>query len=107
MIPLTLRAGLTQDFGAAFSWRFVKDFMKRMWLPTLLSQLFLLVMVFPVLIGGMLLCFVGIYPAMTLQSLAQVHLHYQLYEEYLQRGGEVILIPQEKPPDYRDDEDYR
>jgi hypothetical protein len=48
--------------------------------------------------AGLLLCCVGILPATALILVAQYHLFYQLYELYLQRGGEPIplkpLLPQ-------------
>lgn len=89
--PMTLRAGLVQDFGAGFSWSFLRDFMGRMWWQTVLAELFLLVTGIPLTAVGLLLCFVGLYPAVAWISLARAYLLYELYEEYLKRGG--IEIP--------------
>jgi hypothetical protein len=51
-----------------------------------------------VLLLGLLLCCVGTYPATALVMLAQAHLYLQLYELFLQRGGEPIPLksPQQR-----------
>lgn len=92
MLPLILRAGLAQDFAAAFRMAFFVDFIRRMWLDMLLASIFMMVTGLVVGIVGLLLCFIGVYPAATLVMLAQTHLHYQLYQLYLARGGEVIAL---------------
>jgi hypothetical protein len=92
LLPLTLRAGLTQDFGQAFSVVFMKDFIKRMWREMILVELFVFASGFVLGLAGMLLCFVGVYPAAALSQLANQHLVLQLYELYLQRGGTPIPL---------------
>ncbi len=92
IVPVVLRAGLTQDFAAAFNFEFFKDFLRRMWLETLIAAGFIVLTGIPLMLVGMLLCIVGMYPAMTLMLLAQTHLHYQLYELYLERGGQPIPL---------------
>jgi hypothetical protein len=96
IVPLTLRAGLTQDFGQAFSLAFIKDFIKRVWLETILQGLFMAATGFVLMLAGLLLCFIGIYPAAALMTFAEFHLLYQLYELYLERGGTPIPL-KEKP----------
>jgi hypothetical protein len=90
--PMTLRAGLGQDFGLAFSWSFIRDFFRRVGVELILSLLFLIVTAPFLLLSGILLCFVGIYAAIVLIVFAQYHLQYQLYELYLQRGGTPIPL---------------
>jgi hypothetical protein len=89
-LPMLLRAGLSQDFGSAFSMAYVRDFLGRVWKELILSLLFLWVTAPFVILGGLLLLFVGIYPATVVILFAQFHFHYQLYELYLQRGGTPI-----------------
>jgi hypothetical protein len=96
-LPLYLRAGLRRDFGSAFSMAFLKDFLKRVWAPLLLSQLFLHFTGVFVALGGLLLCVVGVYPASALVMMATHHIDYQLYELYLARGGEPILPRDARP----------
>jgi hypothetical protein len=98
LMPLSLRAGLTQEFGAAFDFGFVKDFIRRVWLEVLLGQLFLIFAQFIVMFAGLALCCVGIYPAAAWGMLAHAHLEFQLYELYLQRGGTEIPLATNKPP---------
>jgi hypothetical protein len=89
-VPLYIRAGLRRDFASAFSMAFLKGFLKRVWLPLLLSQLFLHVTGSVLVLAGFLVFLVGAYPASALLMLATHHIDYQLYELYLRRGGEPI-----------------
>jgi uncharacterized protein DUF4013 len=96
-IPMLLRAGLTQELGPAFSMGCTLDFMKKMWVEIILAGLFLMVTSLPLVLLGELCCFVGLFPAVALLSMAEHHLYYQLYTLYLQRGG--IAIPLKPEPD--------
>ena len=90
--PLFLRAGLTQDFALTFNFRWAVDFVRRMWLETLLINLFCwLASAVLTLVGCALFC-VGALVAAALMSLASGHLTWQLYELYLARGGEPIPL---------------
>jgi hypothetical protein len=75
---------------AAFSWKWVRDFIARMWREILLVTLFLMFSSWVVPFLGMLDCIVGLYPAAALAQFAQGHLWFQLYKLYLQRGGTPI-----------------
>jgi hypothetical protein len=105
LIPMSLRAGLSQDFGSAFSWSFIRDFVGRTWPETILATLFLMLTGAVLVLVGYLACFVGLYPALALILFAQCHLWYQLYERYLERGGEPVRLKEEPgrpgPPDER------
>jgi hypothetical protein len=98
-VPLTLRAGLSQDLGLTWSWSFIKDYIGRMWWPTLLAELFLLVSTLVVTLIGLSCLIVGIYAVMGLPFIARFHLEYQLYEMYLGRGGTPIPLKEEPPPE--------
>jgi hypothetical protein len=89
-LPLYLRAGLSSDFASAFSMDFYRDFLKRVGKEVVLAQLFLVVSSSLVSGLGLLLCCIGVYPAVALTMFASHHLDYQLYELYLERGGEPI-----------------
>jgi len=103
LTPITLRAGLTQDFGQAFSIAFAKDFIQRVWLETVLASLFLIASGFVLSFIGIMLCFVGVLPAGGLMMLAQFHLWHQLYELYLERGGTAIPLKTESFADREED----
>jgi hypothetical protein len=51
-----------------------------------------------VVLVGLLLLFVGIYPAAALVHFASIHMLYQFYDEYLRRGGEELPLPVEPAP---------
>jgi hypothetical protein len=89
-VPLYLRAGLSRDFGSAFSMAYLKDFLKRTGKEVVLSQLFLHATGIVLGLLGAMACVIGAYPAAALGMMATHHLDYQLYELYLQRGGEPI-----------------
>lgn len=91
MTPLMIRAGYCQDLGMALDVQFVKSFLRLMWKEILIANLFFLVASFPLMIIGLLMCFVGVYLMVGVLMLAQAHLiNYQLYAIYLSRGGEPI-----------------
>jgi hypothetical protein len=94
-MPIILRAGLSQDFGTAFSMEFVRNFLSRVWKEWLLSVLFLVVTAPFVMLAGLLLFCIGIYAAAVVLSFAQFHIQYQLYELYLQRGGTPIPLKEQ------------
>lgn len=92
-VPLFLRAGLSQDFKTGFSMPFVKDFLGRVGRETVKSQAFLIGTGMALMLVGMAAFCVGMYPAMALFLFAMNHQAFQLYELYLERGGEPIPVP--------------
>ena len=98
IMPMSLRAGLMQEFGAAFDFGFVRDFIRRVWVDVLLGQVFLFTTYLVLLPLGLALCCVGIYPLMVLWLFAHTHLVFQLYELYLARGGQEIPLATNAPP---------
>jgi len=93
MVPLYLRAGLAQDFGQAFNLRWIKDFLAKVGVQTLLFTLFLMVTGAILGIIGYAACFIGLLPVIFLLAGPVVaHAHYQLYRFYLARGGEPIPL---------------
>jgi hypothetical protein len=92
MTPLYLRAGLTYDFAQTFNFRWVGDFVRRMWLEVLLVNLFQWLATAVLMPLGCLLFCYGTLLATALLSIASGHLNWQLYELYLTRGGEPIPL---------------
>lgn len=90
MVPLVLRAAILEEFGPSFSWSWIKDFARLMWREILLSVLFQIVTSIPLVLIGEAMCFIGIYPAIALLTIAQWHLHFQVYRIYLSRGGAYV-----------------
>lgn len=70
----------------------------------LIAWLFLMATSIPLAIVGYLMCFIGMYPAMGLITVAQWHLDFQLYHLYVSRGGVPVPIkplrlqPSPQPP---------
>jgi len=92
VIPLMMRAGLQQEFGAGFDFAWAFDFFKRVWLEILLSALFLAVTAVILSFLGLLAFCVGVFAVQAIVMLAQAHFWYQLYALYLGRGGQPIPL---------------
>ena len=92
LTPLTLRASITQDFGQAFNFAFLKRFITLMWKEIILSSLFQIVVGILLMgVGALAIC-VGMYFALVPVYFCWMHLHKQLYALYLSRGGEPIPV---------------
>jgi Protein of unknown function (DUF4013) len=88
--PLLVRASLDPDVAAIFDFAFARDFLNRVGRETVLSQLTHLAISLALFFGGVLACFVGVFPALAFGTLVQAHLMGQLYLLYLARGGRRI-----------------
>jgi hypothetical protein len=85
--PMILRAGMTQQMGEAFNFAWVNDFVRKMWLETILSTLFVTCSVLGLLLVTCFLAGIILGPVLPFVSM---HLMYQLYAIYLGRGGMPI-----------------
>lgn len=94
-VPFMLRAGLMQDFGAAFDFGFAKQFVRNTWKEMILCALFSMVAGLLLTIVGVVMLCVGVYFTMSIALLMQAHLVCQLYELHLARGGDVIPLKAE------------
>ena len=92
LTPLILRAVLTQDFGAAFNFPFIKRFISLTWKETILASLFTVVASLVLAAIGAIIFCVGMYFALVPAYFCLVHLQKQLYRLYLSRGGEPVLV---------------
>lgn len=92
LVPLKIRASLTQDFAKSFDVGFVKQFLALTWKEIVLSSLFVMITgVLFVCLGMIVLC-VGMYFALVLVYFSWTHLNKQLYTLYLSRGGEPVPL---------------
>src|SRR3982751_519476 len=96
--PLMIRAALLQDFGAAFALPWVRDFISRTWKAILLETVFLWLTAVPLMMLGYVMCFIGVYPAAALLTIAHWHLNLQIYRLYLARGGAPLTAKGFPPP---------
>jgi hypothetical protein len=92
LVPMILRAGLSQDFVAAFQFNWIIDFVKKMYIEMILTGLFLMATAMALGLLGFLACFIGIFAVVPILLLAQTHLLYQLYSIYLTRGGMPVPV---------------
>ena len=99
--PFLLRAGLTQDVRQVFRGDWIKGYIRRMWVEEILAALFILFASAVLLpLGCLVFCF-GFFAVSVVIMIATAHIHWQLYEIYLERGGEPIQLhplPAEAPP---------
>ncbi len=92
LVPLKIRASLTQDFAKSFDFGFVKRFLALTWKEMVVSSLFVMVAgSLLVCLGAFVFC-IGMYFATVVVYFSWTHLHKQLYALYLSRGGEPIPL---------------
>ena len=90
--PVSIKVGLSGNLGEMFDLAWHMDFLKKMVFNLALGALFLMLINLLLTFLGMLLCFVGIFPAMGWFMMSQAQFHAQLYRMYLQRGGRPVPI---------------
>jgi hypothetical protein len=95
-IPAAIRVGLSQQLALGETFSFAKDFLQRVGLKLLLAQLFLSVTGGPLLFLSLLCCGLPALVVAPLVCLASVHLWYQLYEVYLDQGGQMVPLKSEE-----------
>jgi hypothetical protein len=90
LVPLKIRACLTQDFAKSFDIAFVKQFIALTWKELVLSSFFIVAASLVLSFLGMLVFCVGMYFAAVVIYFSWTHLTKQLYQLYLSRGGESV-----------------
>ena len=94
--PMTLHAQLSRGFHFGAAVRFTSAFLGKLGGQLAVALVVHFVMSMVLGLGGLLLCFVGIYPAGMIMFMAQEHYMMQLYRVYLDEGGEPIGGPAEE-----------
>jgi hypothetical protein len=94
MVPMILRAAITQEFGEAFNFAWVKEFVGLMWKEMVIGMLALTAAAIAAEVVGMMLFCIGIYPLMVMVIYANTHFQWQLYEIFLDRGGTPVPMKQ-------------
>ena len=92
LVPLKIRASLTQDFAKSFDVGFVKRFVALTWKEMVLGSLFVMATGILFVCLGLIVFCVGVYFATVLTYFSWTHLHKQLYALYLSRGGEPVPL---------------
>lgn len=99
--PLMIAATITQDFKSAFRIKFVIDFLSLVWKEQIVSLFFLFGLSLCLMIITIITCYIGMFFAAPILIFSWHHLQKQIYQIYLDRGGEPIpLSPklQDVPP---------
>jgi uncharacterized membrane protein len=92
LVPLKIRASLTQDFAKSFDLGFVKQFVALTWKEIVISSLFVMITGVLFFCLGLIAFCVGVYFATVLVYFSWTHLQKQLYALYLSRGGEPVPL---------------
>ena len=88
--PMEYHAQVTGKFSPLAEFRFALGFARLCWLPTLVAVLMFSMFSSIVSLLGLMLFYIGLYPAYVIQNMAEQHLMSQLYLLYLEEGGEPI-----------------
>jgi hypothetical protein len=97
MMPLMLRAGLSQDFATSFDFNWIKDFIVLTWKELALGTLVLIGASLVYYFVGLALCCIGLYATMAMLMYTITHFQWQLYEIFLDRGGKPIPLKVKQP----------
>ncbi|GMV12535.1 MAG: hypothetical protein AMXMBFR56_07590 [Polyangiaceae bacterium] len=89
------RAELTEEVGEALKFGKVMGYARATFSTVLVKNIAFSFVAFGLVLVGILLCYLGLYPAIVVVQLASMHLRYQIYTDYLAKGGEPIPL---KPP---------
>jgi hypothetical protein len=88
--PLELYAALSEKVSVGRAFSFAGQFARVMWWEMLVALIVYFFLSFLTMGLGLLACCVGVYPAVAVMSLAEVHILVQLYHVYLEKGGTPI-----------------
>lgn len=95
-VPMTFHAELVNKFDFMGGLQFATRFWSLVGVSAIVTALLFIPLALGISIVGLLCCIIGIYPASTVVQMASQHLLVQLYQKYLERGGEPI--PEFRPP---------
>jgi len=89
------RAELTEDLGQALSFGKLMSYSKATAGRVIVKNFFFMWIAIGIVLIGLVMCYIGVYPAAAVLQIAAMHLRNQIYLDYVARGGEPIEL---KPP---------
>ncbi|MCC6877645.1 MAG: DUF4013 domain-containing protein [Sandaracinaceae bacterium] len=92
MTVASMRASLTDDLKAAIGFKPVVAMTKAMFKDILVGGFVMALITTPIMMLGMIACYVGIFPAAVIITVMQVYFHAELYRRYLEKGGQPLPI---------------
>jgi hypothetical protein len=90
--PVSIKIGLTGNLAEMFDFSWHMDFIQKTFGSLVMGALMMFVISILLSFCGMLLCFVGVFPAAGWIMLSQAQMFSQLYRTYLERGGRPVQI---------------
>ncbi len=90
LVPLMLRATITQDFANSFNFGFVKSFLTLVWKELLVTVLYLFGVGLCLIVVTIITCYIGGLLLAPVVIFSWHHLQKQLYQLYRARGGEAV-----------------
>lgn len=90
LYAVMLRSGLRLDFKEGFRWSFLKSFTGKVGLSLIGYFLLLGLVSMPLMLLGYFALFIGVYIVAAIMNVALMHLLFQHYDLYVERGGEPI-----------------
>jgi hypothetical protein len=85
-------AELTEDVGRSITPRNLLSYAGKTWTTTLVASLVYGIISIPLIMVGYAMCFIGMYPAIVVMLVGMTHLRWQIYQQYLTKGGEPLPI---------------
>ena len=104
--PMEYHAQITRKFAPLDDFKFALRFARVCWFSTLVAVLMHTMFSFVALFLGMLMLWIGLYPAIVIVQMAEQHLMTQLYLHYLDEGGEPIPRSEFIAESRQDDDDF-
>jgi len=95
LIPMQLRAGFEQQFGAGFNMAFVKSFVAKEGFSLLKWYLLLSLIAIPAMFLGFCAFFVGAYVVIAVFTFVTWHIVFQHYDDFIAKGGEAVPFADE------------
>lgn len=87
-----LRTEVTDDMNAGFKVKDVLRMTRLVLKELIIGNLIIAAVSIPLVFVGMLACYVGIFPVAVVLQVVYAHFSAQLYELYLERGGEPLNV---------------
>lgn len=91
--PMMLHTQLSRGFHLGRAVRFTSSFLRRLGGQLAVALMVHMIVSIPMTLVGMMMCFVGVFPAAMIQFMAQEHYMMQLYRVFLDEGGDPIGGP--------------
>lgn len=89
---VTTRAELTESFGEALAFGKLMSYAKATFGKVLIKSITFGFVSTGIVLLGLIACYVGLYPAAVVIQIAALHLRFQIYDDYLAKGGEPIPL---------------